>query len=423
MKRMFLTLLLFTGILAADSSIVSSIPLPKTYVQNLDPYGCDETCLAQLISHEQVFSFLAQMPEPVEDAMLNEQRLIYVALFNLDSGEQGAGIRIALLLPEKVIGRYAFSTTNSVTAYLLGKNRRFELKTFQIGDESEAAVKTGLQRIAFEKFNYVIAPMTKTGANRVAALHPPFHVYFPTVNSKDVNASGETLYFGGIDYRAQINLLMRDATPPLVIFYDESELGKQLRDETKTAFLLLFQNAGVQDILAMEKQIHAYPVDKHTTNLKSVLYKNGKIKNGTVFLNTPLVKSGMIMSQLTLYDVNASGVLSTQINFDPLLFDITQPQDRANMLIANAIGPQNSVLVERNKLLQNDIVFDWINYATTVGMDYFYHRVSGSPREYGVPIVNNQVRYPLELFRTYRSRFEPYAYFDDEYDQESSGIE
>jgi SRSO17 transposase len=409
MKRFLLLLLFGVSLLSAQSSVVSSIPLPKTYVQNLTPYDCDAECLVDLIAHEQIFSFLSQMPETAEDPALNEQRLIYVSLFNLDSGEQGGGVRIALLLPERVIGRYAVSTTNSVMAYLLGKNRNFELKTFQTGDESPEALEKGLDKIDHEGFHYVIAPLTKQGALTVAAMQPQANVFFPTVNAGDVNASGDRLYFGGIDYRAQIELLMREATPPLVIFYDTSELGRQLEETAKEAFLKRYGENDPQEYLLAERQIYTYPVDKHTTNLKRILKDNAKIDHGTFFLNTPLVKSGMIMSQLTLYDVNATRILSTQIGYDTMLFDITQEQDRKNMLVANSIGAQNGVLVERNKLLQNDIVYDWINYATTLGTDYFYHLSTRTPREYHVPIENHQVDYPVKLYRPEGSRFEPYA--------------
>ena len=413
MKRILLILILGVSALMAQGSVVSSIPLPKTYVLNLDPYGCDADCLADLIAHEQVFSFLAQMPEPVGDPTLNEQRLIYVSLFNLDSGEQGGGVRIALLLPERVIGRYAVTTTNSVMAYLLGKNRNFELRTFQTGDESPDALEKGLDEIDREGFRYVIAPLTQQGAVTVAALHPQANVYFPTVNADDVNVSDSRLYFGGIDYRAQIEMLMREATPPLVIFYDTSKLGKQLEETVKTVFLEHFAAGGPEDELSASRQIYAYPVDKHTTNLKHILKDNEKIVHGTFFLNTPLVKSGMIMSQLTLYDVNATRVLSTQIGFDAMLFDITQEQDRKAMLVANSIGAQNGVLVERNKLLQNDIVYDWINYATTLGADYFYHLSTNTPREYTVPLDGHQINYPVKLYRPAGSRFEPIDEDDD----------
>lgn len=410
MIRLLLALTLTLGLLHAQGRMISGIPLPKTYVQNLDPYRCDDACLHSLIEHEQVFSFLAQIPEPVEDPTLNEQRLIYVSLFNLESGEQGSGgVRIALLLPEKVIGHYAASTTNSVLTYLLGKNRNFELKTYTIGDESTEALQSGLDAIAADRFVYVIAPLTQSGARRLAELPLPAQFYLPTVNKNDVNTSSQSLYFGGIDYTAQIEALIRESEPPLVIFYDRSTLGSMLKEVTVGAYLeQMSAREAADDAPQMNAKVYTYPIGKHTTNLRSILKGNDKIKKGTFFLNTPLVKSAMIMSQLTLYDVNASRILSTQISYDSMLFDMTQAQDRTEMIVANSIASNNSVLEEENLLMQNDIRYDWINYAATLGADLFYHLSTGTSREFPVPMQGQQMRYPIALYRPQGARFEQY---------------
>lgn len=410
MIRLLLALGLTLGLLHAQGRLISGIPLPKTYVQNLDPYRCDDACLRSLIRHEQVFSFLAQVPEAIEDSTLNEQRLIYVSLFNLESGEQGSGsVRIALLLPEKVIGHYAASTTNSVLTYLLGKNRNFELKTYTIGDESTEALQSGLDAIAADRFVFVIAPLTRSGARKLAQLPLPAQFYLPTVNKNDVNASQQTLYFGGIDYASQIKALMREAKPPLVIFYDRSTLGRMLKEATVDTYLEQISERDIPGTASRANpKVYTYPVGKHTTNLRSVLKNNQKIKRGTFFLNTPLVKSAMIMSQLTLYDVNASRILSTQISYESMLFDMTQTQDRTEMIVANSITSNNSVLEEENLLMQNDIRYDWINYAATLGADLFYHLSTGSPREFSIPMQGQQMHYPIALYRPQGGRFERY---------------
>ncbi|UFS61387.1 hypothetical protein LOH54_06900 [Sulfurimonas sp. HSL-3221] len=425
MKTLLLTLLLLPVLLFARSGIVSGVPLPKTYVLNLDPYECDTDCLEDLVDHEQFFSLLAQMPEPIEDEELNEQRLIYVALFNIDGAVIGTGVRFALLLPERVIGRYAASTTNSVLAYLLGKNRDFELKTFNIGTESPDDIRAGLSAVSQEHFHYVIAPFTKKGAETLVQLRPRCNVYLPTVNIADVNATeleedDGHFYFGGIDYRAQIGKLVENATPPLVIFYDQSALGEELKNAAESAYMERFSDDDPLSYEAAGRAVYAYPIDKRTTNLKHILDQNERLQHGTFLLNTPLIKSAMIMSQLTLYDANATQVLATQIGYNSMLFDITQPQDREHMLVANSIGKQNGVLVESNKLLQNDIEYDWINYATTLGVDYFYSLAAGTPREYTIPIEDHQVAYPVTLYRAGISKF---ALLDEEEEDEGSLFE
>jgi SRSO17 transposase len=415
--------------LFAQSYLISSIPLPKTYVQNLDGYECDEACLADLMEHEQVFSFLAHAQDRLETPELNEFRLIHVGLFNMGAIRQDNKLKIALLLPYRVIGRYANSTTNAVFAYMLTKNRDYEIKSYQIDNEAPETLHEALKTITNDGFYYVIAPVTKNGAQVITDYNPDLTVYFPTINKNDIGATSSTLFFGGIDYRAQIDALIDESVSPLAIFYDKSRLGKELHDYTKERYMTadeqnstmssdgvddspLFAEQMSEEVVteeAIPKAAYSFAIDKHTSNLERQLKENEKIQNASFVLNTPIVKTGMIMSQLTLYDTNTTNILSTQINYDPLLFSITQYHDRKEMVIANSIGKNNNVLVEANRLLSNDIVYDWINYATTVGTDLFYNMITHSEREYKLPVVDNQIEYPITLVSPSYYRFVEYV--------------
>lgn len=418
MKKLLLLLLPLW--LFAQSYLISTIPLPKTYVQNLEPYECDESCMKTLIEHEQVFSFLAAAQQKLADPELNETRLIYIGLFNLGSKRQDGQLKIAMMLPYNVIGRYAFSTSNAVFSYMLTRNHAFEIKNFALRDESEEEIRRVLGEIEQSQFYYVIAPLTQQGASFVAQENPELNVYFPTINKNDMNTTSPYLYFGGIDYRAQTKRLLNKATSPLVIMYDKSPLGSKLVDDAKAIYLdenLSIQPSSREQCYSdanltyseedepTEKRVISYAIRKQTSNLEPQLKKNRRIQFGSFLLNTPLVKSGMVVSQLTLYDVNTTNILSTQINYDPLLLSMTQARDRENMLIANSISSNNNVMVETNALLSNDIVYDWINYATTIGTDYFYHMITNDKREYQLPLEQNQVVYPIVLVKPSASRF------------------
>jgi hypothetical protein len=41
----------------AKSFLISDIPLPKTYIQDLDPYPCDKVCLQEYIDKGMIFPF------------------------------------------------------------------------------------------------------------------------------------------------------------------------------------------------------------------------------------------------------------------------------------------------------------------------------------------------------------------------------
>ncbi len=431
----------------AQSYLISTIPLPKTYIQNLDPYPCDIECMRELVANEQIFSFLAYAQDRLEEPDLNEMRLIHISLLNLGSVRQDDKLKIALLLPHRVIGRYAFSTTNSVFSYMLTKNRAFEIKSFQVESESVEDLSQALQTIEDEAFYYVIAPVTQNGANTISAINPELNIYFPTINRNDVNTTSESFYYGGIDYRAQIDALLAEARTSLVIFYDKSRLGRTLEGYTKDEYaklismeenataaasldengsLVLNEEEPIADEPAIEeeltpeeaarkayeerpKSVFSYAIEKTTSNLEKELNENEEIQFANFFLNTPIIKSSMVLSQLTLFDVNVSGILSTQISYDPLILSMTQYKDRESMVIANSISTNNNVLIETNALLSNDIVYDWINYATTLGTDFFYHQITRDEREYQLPMVDNQIEYPISLVRPSFSRFIPYV--------------
>ncbi|MGE4510972.1 MAG: hypothetical protein AB7D43_07710 [Sulfurimonadaceae bacterium] len=423
MKKQFLLSLLLPATIFAKSFLISSIPVPKTYIQDLDPYPCDEACMQEYIDKEMIFSFLAHATSKLENPVLDEVRMTHIALFNLGSATIiGDRLKIALLLPHKVIGRYAASTTNASFAYLLARNHSFELKSYQINAQTPEDIQAALEQIQEEGFYYVIAPLTQEGADIVADLRPELNIYFPTIHKKSAKSTSPFLFYGGIDYRAQSDLLLQEAVSPLVIFHDNSALGTELTQYEEKTFKFTQpapagtieeeeeeENAQPVYVEDPSKKVFQFAITNTTTNLESRLKENEEIKAASFFLNTPIVKSGMVMSQLTLYDTMPTNILSTQINYDPLLLSMTQFEDRKSMIIANSITEHNNILIEINSLLGNDIIYDWINYTTTVGLDYFYNLITNENREYDIPLQENQMLYKIELLRPSLTRFLHYT--------------
>lgn len=312
-------------------------------------------------------------------------------------------VKIALLLPYKKIGKYASTTTNAVFAYLTTKSSSFELKSYKVESESRNDLQKTLDKIQDDGFSYVIAPLTQKGADAVSEINPSINVYFPTIHKSNANSNSTNLYYGGIDYKAQIDMLLKESTLTLVLFFDESDISKSLAlyeaQQFKQKEYRTFSNDA--------KNVIEYSIPSRTTNLKHYLEDNEDIQKASFFINTPIIKTGMIMSQLTLYDTNATNILSTQVNYDQLLLSMTQYNDRKNMVIANSITEQNTLLIETNSLLGNDIIYDWINYTTTVGVDYFFSQITRQSREYDIDVEENQMIYKIKLIRPGLYRFFP----------------
>ncbi len=415
----FILLTLIPIVVFAQSYLISNIALPKTYIMDNNIEECDEVCKDELLQKGQVFSFLINSKDKLEDDELNDQRLILTSLFNLDTSINSNELKIALLLPYKKIGRYASSTTNSAFLYLLTKSREFELKTYELEDESSESLDEAFAKIIADGFSYVIAPLTKEGVQNVAYLEPDVKIYFPTINKNNIDVSSEYMFFGGIDYKAQIEELTKLSVAPLVTFKDTSALASRLTSYAKASYFgvesedydpQVKQSVIMHDydgnITIKEKKFISNTMNRYTSNLAPYLKDKDKIIGGSFLLNAPVVKSSMVLTQLTLFDVNATNSLSTQINYDPMILSITQLQDRKNFYIANSISKNSDVISESNFLLRNDIVYDWINYATTIGVDYFYNMITGDKKEYDLAFVDNQVVYPIQIVKASLAKFE-----------------
>lgn len=395
----------------AQSFLISNIPLPQIHIQNLDPYPCDKECLQELIDNEQFFSFLAHADSILEDMDIEQIRKEHLSILQMKPMFSNAKLRIALLLPFKKIGRYAASTMNASFAYLISKNRPFELKSYNIAHESIEDITKTLQEIQDDGFGYVIAPLTQMGEQIITNIKPEINIFFPTINKQDSNSTSPYQYYGGIDYRAQSDMLLKEASSPLVIFYDKSAIGKKLSlyQEQKFKRPKDTNSSKIIDLKNTEEKIVIkFLIPRRITNLERQLKENKDIVEGSFFVNTPIIKSGMIISQLTLYDTKATNVLSTQTNYNPLLLSMTQYQDRKHMIIANSITHHKDVIIETNSLLGNDIVYDWINYTTTIGVDYFFSKLRGEKRDYDIEMVDNQMIYDIQLIQPSVSRFIPY---------------
>ena len=73
---------------------------------------------------------------------------------------------------------------------------------------------------------------------------------------------------------------------------------------------------------------------------------NSSLNNTSLYLNTQLVTASLIASQLRANDIRPYALLSTQVNYNPLLLTLTQYEDRDNDL-ALALPPLYGELVSK----------------------------------------------------------------------------
>jgi hypothetical protein len=382
MKKLLL-IALFASLLFSKSEIMSQIPPAQNIIINLSVNECDRECLDNLIENGKIFSFLQRYKNHSQYDDIQSTYEKFSKVFKMQKQED-INIKIAMLVPQRTIKRYAISTVNSVLSYLLYRKYNFELKIYNSKNEDEDALLLTLKKIKEDGFKFVIAPLTDAGAKIVAQNSEGFTIYIPTVNISKIPNHAPNIIFGGISYKDQVDKLLTYANNRLVIFSDQSSIANELNQDVK--------NSPKQ--VVYEKQL-----SNSKFSFKKMLKWNKRIDNSSVFMNLPLVKTSLLASQMRVYDRKPYNFLSTQINYNPMILTLTQYGDRKSFLIANSIGNTDKEIVNASELLQSDIKYDWVNYSTVLGVDLFYNRYFSpqTSRSFKESVVDGQVVYKTNI--------------------------
>ena len=333
--------------------------------------------------------------KPTTPSETTEQAPTNTPIIPMSLSQNGTMIKIAVLIPQKTIKKYAITSVNSVMSYLLYRNYSFDMNVFNSNDEKDESITKALADIKAGGYHFIIAPVTPIGAGLIAQKVSDTVVFIPTVHKSALPNAGSNILFGGIDYEQQMALLAPHANERVGIFEDGSGLSMQLSALAK-------QNNSSR--VFYEKR-----VENAKVNFKQLFQGNSSLSGASLYLNTPLVTSSLIASQLRANKIRPYALLSTQINYNPMLLTLTQYEDRDDMFIANSIQRAPAPLEETNALFGHDIVYDWVNYSTSIGIDllaaHFFDSLGN--RAFKENISNNQVVYNTTIVKPAPHAFTP----------------
>ena len=291
-------------------------------------------------------------------------------------------MKVAFIYPSNLVSKYAKSSISTVSGYLSHQNSDYELIVIDTETENSGKIASAFQQVRDENIKNVIALFTP---NSVGTLNnvvtSDLKVYLPLIEKKDVSTSNNSLIFGSISYEDQIKKLSSYSSGSDVMFYQDSNLGSKL----KRAYESVVSDARFKR-----------EISKNENNFKGIVTGSG-LSGSTLFLNTDIVKTSMILSQLRAYDVYPKVILSTQLNYDPLLMTLTQEQDREQFILANSIDVVDKELRDNVSTFGGNIQYEWVDYSTLVGINYLYYGKNSNL----VPtkIENNQAVYTPRLFK------------------------
>lgn len=289
--------------------------------------------------------------------------------------------KIAIVFPSKVVGKYANGTINTVLSQLFLDEIEFNLEVIDIYDESFESLDNALDELYEKKYKHILLLTSNKGLSFLENIHKAkeFTFFVPLVHKKNSVSTLNNIVYGGIDYEQQIEALFSFSNGKETVFSTQTPLGSRLR------------------AMILEKSSKLYLdtiIDLDKNNYKHIV-TNRNLNNSTLFMNTSIIKTSILLSQLRVYETEPSIILSTQLNYTPLIISLTQYLDRKNFLIANSIESVDFKIEETAALLDADIVYNWVNYSTLIGINYLLKK---EPFVYN-PIVNNQVQYRTIIYK------------------------
>ncbi len=395
MKKVVLVMLALVG-LFAKSSMLSPLPLPDKIFIDLEPGYCDKVCLEQLAQNEMYFSFLAKYAPFKNKDELDKTYEKVTSLFNIkpldmdfyyDFSKESVQVKLAILLCKNRIKNYATTSVNSIIAYLMARNSAFDIEVFDVENENPEELQSALEKIREKGYKAIVAPVTLMGANYISQNVSDLLVFIPTMHNSSIVSMGNNILYGGIDYNEQVKTLLGISNQKIATFSDESGLSSRIDS---------YVAINTSDI------VYSNQISGKKINLKYISDANMTLQNSSVFLNMSLVKSSLLSSQLRSFDVDIYALLSTQINYNPLLLTLTQPEDVKKLYIANSIGDTPFEIRANNELFNHSIEYDWVNYATNIGIDYIYanfYADQNSSRVFNEPINGNQISYQVKIMK------------------------
>jgi len=269
---------------------------------------------------------------------------------------------------------------NSINAYMIKKDINYNIQVF----DKEENLTNELNEIT-QKYKYIFTFFTNADDLEILNNYPQNYFFIPTLNKKQTMIDNENIFFGGIDYAAQINELNQFISSKTIIIYENINLSKYI-------------TTLVDELLYVPHIIRRYPI------------QYSKYYDDTfIYLNTNVVNTSQILANFTYHEIKPKSILTTQINYTPFIFALTNKDDVNNLILANSILNINPIIEDSNLNLGSDIDFNWLNFTTSTLLNVAYNLETKENyhflNDFDLFVYFHQVNYKINLYRIFQNGF------------------
>lgn len=391
MKKILLISLISINLLASKQTLIDIEPAKVFYV-NFEKENCNDKCLRTLLQNGLYISYLARFDS--NDETLNKiyKKLIngidYLDELNVDNKTTiNDNIKIAIIIPEKVIKSYSQNIISPVIAYLISKKQNVYVKTYFTQDENEQNIEPIIDEL--NNYSLIITGYQNDGIRILNKYINNIPVFNPLAKANNFENISSNYTFGSIDYNEQVAQLLNIANEKIAVFKDNSKLANDISNKISN-----------QTNISYERTI-----DSKNLNVNSVI--SGSLNNSSIFFNIPLIKTTLVATQIRALGIRPRMYLSTQINYHPMFLNLSQENERSMFYFANSIGEINDNIEYLNDILGQKIAYNWIAYSTSVGLDYYYNKLYSKEenRLFKDDFLGNSIHFNVRIMNSKNSKF------------------
>ena len=279
---------------------------------------------------------------------------------------------IAVVIDKKRFFKYIPSLINALNAYFAQKGIDYQISLYN--------TDVNLSSITSNDIIYFTTDANEL--NKLKDYNKTF--YFPLINKKETNIITNNFYFGSIDFQKQLHILSSYINNKTYVIADKTIISKKLLNCEKQLKYL--------------RHIYTYP---------NIYYR--ALRNSFILFNTSAGKTAQVLSKITQKEIYTRLKLIPQIGYDPLMIILTQPRDIAKLLIANSIIHPPLIINENATLLNSDIRYNWMNFATCILANKIYNKQNYEDEfymsDFNIYIFDNQIEYKIKLYRIISGAF------------------
>jgi len=317
-----------------------------------------------------VFLFSEQIiiTNPIENNISTQKTDIIESIENFNEifYTQNTKISFAIIINKQKFFKYLPSIINSINAYLIQKGIDFNVSIYN----NDINISTLPQQ-------YIID--IETNKTKILSFKDYNKIFFvPTFNKNDFNITFKNVYFGGLNFKEQIEKISTFINKKLITISQNTLISKIL--------------------LSYEQKIPFFKTNYYFPNIYYY-----KLNHSFIILNTDVSKSAQILSNITSKEIKPFLIFSPQLCYSPSIIFLTQSKDRKKLIITNSIINPPILINDYATLLNSNIRYNWINYASNILINKIYNLQNNEDifymDDFHIYLFNHQIDYKTKLFK------------------------